>query len=294
MSDAVTKQIFKISYDTSKTKDHTIDAELLGNAILNTSNVLKHADKVLNGEDSSLGLDVKANSEGSFVIEFVTWLNSGGINPLSVLGFASGAVGFKTVMQVLNDIRSRPVRARIDMGNGVSKLILADGEEIEADSRVAALVIDRALRKDLEKVVKDPLEGTQQARLIFKDELDNEVTSYDDGDFENFTAPSRAVIEEVKEVVEDKEVRFVKVNFYGASGWSAELPDGEKIAVKMKDGRFLSRIEENKKLSKGDLFVVSLKTTTKFKSGTAPSVQREILEVKRHRAAKDAKMIDDE
>ena len=85
-----TKQVFKISYDTDETIDHTIDAEHLGQAIISTAKALKNADKIINGESSELELDVQAHSEGSFVVEFVTFINSVGINPLTVLGFVTG------------------------------------------------------------------------------------------------------------------------------------------------------------------------------------------------------------
>ncbi|WP_105198976.1 hypothetical protein [Pseudoalteromonas sp. T1lg10] len=287
------KQIFKISYDTTATKDHTIDAELLGNAIMKTATVLKHTDKVLNGEESTLDLEVKANSEGSFVIEFVTWFNQSGVNPLSLLGFASSAFGVKTVMDVLGEIKSRPVKTYIDMGKGITKLILNDGTEVEADTKVARLVIDRTFRKELETVIKAPLEGADNAKLIFKDENDTEISEFSEEQVENFKTPARAVVEEVKEEIANTEVRFVKVNFYGETGWSAQLANGDTVAVKMKDEHFLARIDENKQLSKGDLFVVKLKTTTTFKSGSNPAINREIISVERHRAAKDEKLIPD-
>ncbi|TMO44718.1 MULTISPECIES: hypothetical protein [unclassified Pseudoalteromonas] len=292
MNDKI-KQVFKISYDTSETKDHTIDAELLGNAIVNTASVLKHADKVINGDDSSIDLDVRANNQGSFVIEFVTWLNSTGINPLSLLGFSAAPLGVKTLLEVLGEIQSRPVASRIDLGNGTSKIILKDGSEVEADSNVARLIVDRTFRKDLEKVIKAPLDGASNAKLVIRDEKDDEVSLYEEEQVKDFKTPSREIIEEIKEETESKEVRFVKVNFSGSTGWTAELTSGEVISVKMKDESFLSLIEENKRVSKGDLFVVKLKTTTKFKTGTSPSITREVIKVERHRVAKVNKLVPD-
>tara|TARA_B100001059_G_scaffold219402_1_gene240448 strand:+ start:2728 stop:3618 length:891 start_codon:yes stop_codon:yes gene_type:complete len=292
MNDKI-KQIFKISYDTTETADHTIDAVLLGNAIINTANVLKHTDKMLNGEDSTIDLEVQANSEGSFVIEFVTWLNGSGVNPLTLLGFAAVPIGIKSLMDVLGEINSRPVKACVDMGTGISRLVFKDGSEIKADSNIARLVVDRTFRKDLEKVVKAPLEGAKDGKLIFKDANDVQVSSFVEKQVNDFKTPTREVVEEVKEEITNTELRFVKVNFSGSNGWTAQLTNGDNISVKMKDDTFLTRIDENKRVSKGDLFVVKLKTTTIFKTGANPSVSREVIKVERHRAAKEDKLIPD-
>jgi len=227
------------------------------------------------------------------VIEFVTWLNSTGINPLSLLGFSAAPLGVKTLLEVLGEIQSRPVASRIDLGNGTSKIILKDGSEVEADSNVARLIVDRTFRKDLEKVIKAPLDGASNAKLVIRDEKDDEVSLYEEEQVKDFKTPSREIIEEIKEETESKEVRFVKVNFSGSTGWTAELTSGEVISVKMKDESFLSLIEENKRVSKGDLFVVKLKTTTKFKTGTSPSITREVIKVERHRVAKVNKLVPD-
>lgn len=287
------KQIFKISYDTTETADHTIDAVLLGNAIVNTANVLKHTDKMLNGEDSTIDLEVKANSEGSFVIEFVTWLNESGVNPLALLGFAAGPIGVKSLMAVLGEVNARPVKAIVDIGKGISKLVLKDGSEIEADSNIARLVVDRTFRKDLENVVKAPLEGAKDGKLIFKDATDTQVSLFIEEQVNDFKAPARELVEEVKEEIANIELRFVKVNFNGSTGWTAQLTNGDEISVKMKDDSFLARIDENKRVSKGDLFVVRLKTITTFKTGLSPKTTREVVRVERHRAAKEDKLIPD-
>ena len=57
-----TKYVFQISYDTLETANHTIDAEKLGEAIVSMSKVLKNANKVINGEESELSLEVEAHT----------------------------------------------------------------------------------------------------------------------------------------------------------------------------------------------------------------------------------------
>ena len=290
-----TKYVFEISYDTSETKDHTIDAEKLGAAIISTSKALKNADKALNGESSDLDLDVKAHSEGSFVVEFVTYLNAAGINPLTLLGFAGGAtVASATVLGAISQIKSRTIKLTEKTGSGKTKLHFSDDESLELDDDVAKLVLNRELRKDLDTVIKAPLEGTTDAKFKITDQDGNELV-YGSDDVKNFKTPAKTVVDEVTESEETKDIRFVKINFEGSSGWQVRLPDGDVLTVKMSDDRFLTRIKGNEQnFVKDDLFSVVIKTTKKHRTGNSPIYNSEITKVVRHRVRPEAKIIKDD
>ena len=68
---------FKLKFETPE-KDgqptHQIDAETLGHSLTELSGLLRNSIKTLKGESATAELDVKANSEGSFVVEFVRLL----------------------------------------------------------------------------------------------------------------------------------------------------------------------------------------------------------------------------
>lgn len=289
-----TKHIFEISYDTSETIDHTIDAEKLGAAIISTSKALKKADKLLNGDNSSLELEVKAHAEGSFVVEFVTYLNSLGINPLSIMGFSGGALTTATVLGAIKKINSRTVKLTQKSQDGKTKLVFSNDEELELSDEIASLVLNRDLRKDLDTVIKAPLAGTENAKFILKDETGNTVT-LDDVEVETFKTPSKVVIDEITESEATKDVRFVKINFDGPGGWQVRLPDNELLTVKMLDEKFLMRIKGNSQnFVKDDLFSVAIKTIKKHRFGNSPIYNSEIVRVLRHRVRPEAKLIKDD
>lgn len=288
-----TKYVFEISYDTSETKDHTIDAEKLGAAIISTSKALKNADKSLNGEESELELDVKAHSEGSFVVEFVTYLNATGINPLTLLGFAGGATASVTVLGAIAEIKSRTIKLTEKTKSGKTKLYFNDDESLELDDNVAKLVLNRELRKDLDTVIKAPLEGTTDAKFKITDEDGNELI-YESDDVQNFKTPTKTVVDEVTETEEAKDIRFVKINFEGSSGWQVRLPDGDVVTAKMSDEGFLARIKGNEQnFVKDDLFSAIIKTTKKHRTGNSPIYSKEIKRILRHRTRPEAKIIKD-
>lgn len=294
MDNNKTRFVFEISYDTSETKDHTIDAEKLGAAIISTSKALKNADKSLNGESSELGLDVKAHSEGSFVVEFVTYLNATGINPLTLLGFAGGATATSmTVLGAISKIKSRTIKLTEKTSSGKTKLYFSDKDSIELDDNVAKLVLNRDLRKDLDTLIKAPLDGTTEAKFKITDQ-DGNVVTFENEEVKSFKTPDRTIVDEITETEETKDVRFVKINFESSSGWQIRFPDGEISTVKMSDERFLTRIKGNEQnFVKDDLFSVIIKTTKKHRTGNNPIYNKEIKRVVRHRTRPEAKIIKD-
>lgn len=279
-----TKHVFQISYDTDETADHTIDAEKLGLAIVSTSKALKNADKMINGETSELDLDVKAHSEGSFIVEFVTYVNSAGINPLSVLGFVADSAIPVTVFGAIHEIASRKIKLVEKIRNGKAKLIFSDKTEMELPEHVADLVASKTFREEIETIIKAPLEGAKNAKFIVKDENDNEIFTVSEDEATSFKTLPVNIVDEVNEFHETKNVRFIKVNFEGPGGWQVRFSNDETSSVSMKDGAFLERINKNKEnFSKGDLFVVKLKITKTHRHGTTPRYKREVVEVIRNR-----------
>lgn len=105
------KQVFKLSYDMKETAEHTIDAEMLGHAILSMTSTMKTANKLLNGDNSDLQVQIRAHQEGSFVVEFVTWLNNGGADVLQILGITTAAsvAGTKTVLGAMEELKGRKI-----------------------------------------------------------------------------------------------------------------------------------------------------------------------------------------
>ena len=287
-----TKHVFQLSYDTKETEGHTIDAEKLGDAIVSTAKALKNADKILNGEYSDLDIEVKAHSEGSFVVEFVTYLNSNGVNPLSVLGFIASTAIPVTVIGAIQQIKSRKIKLVEKVAGDKSKIVFNDDSEYELPTQVAELVINRTFRQDVEKIIKAPIAGCENARFIVKNENDEDVLTLNLEDSESFTAIPVNIVDEVTEQNETINIRFTRVNFEGTSGWKIKHKEDEPYSATMKDEAFLERINKNKEnFSKGDLFAVKLKTTKTHRHGTSPRYKREVIEVLRNRTEGGRKLM---
>ncbi len=276
------KQVFKISYDMPETAEHTIDAELLGTAILSMARALRHSDKILNGESSNIQVDVRAQEEGSFVIEFVTWLNEGGANVLSTLGLAGlGATGITgTVFGVLNEIKDKKIVARVRKPGKKVELELADGSIVECSSDVANIVTDLHVRKELDQIVKSPIAGKDQAKFIVKDELDAPITEIDSDEARYYKSLSAKTLEEVEEETKQMTIHFSQVNFDGAAGWKAKLANGNVVTVRMRDEAFRDRVNNGyEEFSKTKPCIVKLTTVERTKANGSSSVSYYIDEV---------------
>ncbi|ENP8372329.1 hypothetical protein ACPP0W_001472 [Vibrio alginolyticus] len=276
------KQVFKISYDMPETAEHTIDAELLGTAILSMARALRHSDKILNGESSNIQVDVRAQEEGSFVIEFVTWLNEGGANVLSTLGLAGlGATGITgTVFGVLNEIKDKKIVARVRKPGKKVELELADGSIVECSSDVANIVTDLHVRKELDQIVKSPIAGKDQAKFIVKDELDVPITEIDSDEARYYKSLSAKTLEEVEEETKQMTIHFSQVNFDGAAGWKAKLANGNVVTVRMRDEAFRDRVNNGyEEFSKTKPCIVKLTTVERTKANGSSSVSYYIDEV---------------
>lgn len=284
---------FKISYDIDKTSDHTIDAELLGESIVSTARLIKNTNKILNGEDAELNIDIKAPAEGSLVVEFVTLLSSAGINPLTTLGFVAGSVsGAATVLGALQELKSRKITLVEEEEDNEVKLKLSDNSTLNLPSEIAKITLNKGVRKNLEKIINDPIHGAHSGSVIFKNENDKSVVNIPVNQVSYYKKQSKSVVDEVDDIDEDKEVRFVKVNFDGVTGWQVKLPDNSVVSVRMSDEDFIERVNQSRqKFSKEDLFSVRLKTVVTKRHGTKPSYKREITRVKRHRKNEEDKII---
>lgn len=292
MTNTKTKHVFQFSYDTKETEGHTIDAEKLGAAIMGTSRALKNADKILNGESSTLDIDVKAHSEGSFVVEFVTYINNAGINPLSALGFIAASTPAITVLGAINQLKSRKIKLVQSADEVTSTITLSDDSTMEVPSNIAEILVNKNVRDNIDAIIKSPLDNATDAKFIIKDEDGEETFVVSDDESSNFKTVSANVVDEIKESEEITNVYFTKINFEGSKSWQIRLPDESLVSITMKDDNFTGRINaSNQKFTKNDMFEVKLKTITKHRHGTSPTYKREITQVIRHRVSTEDKII---
>tara|TARA_B100001063_G_C16652978_1_gene496939 strand:+ start:87 stop:935 length:849 start_codon:yes stop_codon:yes gene_type:complete len=260
---------FKLKFETPE-KDgqptHQIDAETLGHSLTELSGLLRNSIKTLKGESATAELDVKANSEGSFVVEFVAFLSAGGIEVLKTLGITTSAAATAggTIFSLLKQIGNRKVVKKITNDDETVSLILDDDEKVDCTEEVVRLMESYSVRKSIENVVSKPVNSGKATGISFLDDNEKITTTLNKKELESFRAPAKKNFTEEKESIERVDVIFEVVDFTKASGWKIKI-DEQLTSVKINDKAFLERVGASKKeFKKGQKFNVDLKTTQKI------------------------------
>ena len=260
---------FKLKFETPE-KDgqptHQIDAETLGHSLTELSGLLRNSIKTLKGESATAELDVKANSEGSFVVEFVAFLSAGGIEVLKTLGITTSAAATAggTIFSLLKQIGNRKVVKKITNDDETVSLILDDDEKVDCTEEVVRLMESYSVRKSIENVVSKPVNSGKATGISFLDDNEKITTTLNKEELESFRAPAKKTFTEEKESIERVDVIFEVVDFTKASGWKIKI-DEQLTPVKINDKAFLERVgASKKKFKKGQKFNVDLKTTQKI------------------------------
>ncbi len=286
---------FSISYDadSSSFTDHSIDALQLAESIQSVAEMINQADKLLNGDDSTVKVMVTAPAkEGSLCIDFETILQTAqSVDIIKELGFyAIGTAGFAgSALSVIQRLKKKKVielEENTDTDEAV--ITVSGGDSINCTSTVAKLVTDPLIRQAINTLIQKPLEGKESPKFkIIND--DNEVV-FNEAETETFTPLQARTL--VKSATETKEsnISFTQVNFQGTSGWKM-MYHGEKVSVKMEDEAFLIKVRDSQaKFSKDDLFVVKL-DITRTESPRGNTTRYSISKVIRHRAAEANKIV---
>lgn len=288
---------FKLSYDGDLTKNHTMNAEALGQSIISMAALITQADKLLNGEQSEAKIDVKAPNAGSYEIEFVAWLSSGGIDILKTLGVsAMSATAFSaSLLSILKQLRNRKIANIVINKDEPEKsyVQLEDNEQVPCTPEIAKLVQSHVVRTQVDNIFRKPVLKDPTAKVKLGLSLDNEdmtqVITYEDTTL--LKAPPKKSLQEETITTEIKNVFFVQINLESSKGWKAKIQGNKEFSVKMDDKAFIDRVNLKKDFPvKGELFEVELEITVAH-TDNKESTSYRITEVRRHRTTDEGKKI---
>lgn len=286
------KFVFKLSYDSNSTADHTIDASILGTSLINMSELIKESTKVLNGEGAEARVEVQAHEPGSFIVEFVAWLDAGGIEALRALGLvtSTSTVTAATVFSALKALRNRKQAEKRIKGD-ITEITFDDGETVQIPSTVDKLVSNFSIRKHLSEIVKKASDSEEGATVRLLDDNNQVVEEVDPDEVVYFKAPSRKLMAEEIITEETKNVVFTVVALESKTGWKIRLPDGDEVSARMNDEAFIERINNRERqFIKGDMFEIKLKTVERIVDGKVGTT-RYIEKVVRHRVDESRKVL---
>lgn len=293
----VIEHIFTLSYDGESTKGHTISADVLGQSLISMASLITQADKILNGEQAQPRVDVKANKEGSFAVEFIAWLSAGGIDVLGTIGVsAGGATAFgSSLLATLKTLKNRNIAHVVINKDDPSKshIVLDDHDQVPCTLEIAKLIQSHVVRTEVDNIFRKPILKDPTAAVKVISDLggasQTQLVTHDDAIL--LKAPPKKSLQEEIISTEIKNVFFVQVNLESRNGWKAKIQENEEFSVKMDDINFIDRINLKKDFPvKGELFEVELETIIRSLDGKERTSYR-ITKVRRHRTTNADKKV---
>ncbi|WP_281761832.1 hypothetical protein [Pseudodesulfovibrio nedwellii] len=267
---------FSIFYDGEALRGSRMEVRELAPALLAVSELLERANTVLNGDELTVRVSIKAFEAGCFGISFevvqsfanqvATFFKPGtgtreALEILGLLGIAPAGV-CTGLFWLLNKAKGRKATRIKSQPNNTAEITFDQNGQIEkiiVNGDVAALFANTSVRKAVDKVV-EPLR-TEGIDSLYLENQEARTPLAEKQTTEYFTPPDFEPV--LLNEDEQPQVRFfsiVSLSFKEDNKW--RLTDGSTpINVKITDKKFLQDVNENRiNFAKGDTLKVNLKT----------------------------------
>lgn len=281
------KAVFRISYDGAALRDHSMDVRDLAPALLSFGQLVERANVLLNGDKTSVRLNVRALSSGSFGIDLelaqslytqATQLLTGDfvVSALNLKDLLIGGGGLWFLYKFLRGKKPDKVER---VGDSHVRLVLG-GEQHVFPLELLKLYQDMAVRKAVEDVVR-PLEREGIEQFVVRDESGILVDTTKEERVYFASQPEK--LEDV--LLSDREYEgvfaIIAPVFKDDNKW--RLSDGiTTLNVAIADKAFLERVDQRREsFFKGDLLRCKIRTR-QWQTEDGLRTEHEVLTVIEH------------
>jgi hypothetical protein len=281
-----------ISYDGESLKNHSMDVKELAPALLSMGKLLDETNRLVNGAETSIKVQVKAHEPGSFeiVLELTQSLTSqltklfSSENIKTATEIRNLIFGGETVTAgiclywLIRKLKGKQPEKIEDLKNGQIRIEI-DNEKFEIPIYLMRMYQERNIRKSVEDTLA-PLQDPGIEKFEVKQKKKT-VQSINKEELDIFKAP-QAEDELLVESEHEAAYSIVSLAFKDDNKW--RLHDGNSsISVLIKDEVFLSKVDKSRiSFSKGDILMCRVKKT-QWQTETGLKTEYEVIEVKEHR-----------
>ncbi len=268
---------FRLKFDGPALQDHEIDVADLAPALIALGQMVKAANRVVNGESLDVTVRVRTVGDGSFWVElsvraqnayaavrdFLVGSDVDAVLKLiTIIGLSSTAVGVagKGAVAVIRQIRGRKPR-RLERHGGLVLIEFDDAEQIEVEEATARVAFDPEFRAALERVAVEPLSRPGIDTIVLEgDGVEERITQETAA---SFLAPP-LVEDGLFETRHTKVFSIIDLSFKPGKKWRLSDGHGRATLVDVEDAAFTGRIENSEiAFAKGDILVCDVRETAR-------------------------------
>ena len=286
-------------FDGPALADGSMNVRDLAPAMMAVGSFFEAANRITNGERTSVSVNVRATSAGSFQVFFEVVQNLEAVdvlradigdflttaNALKALLIGGGGLA-SGIFALIKWLRGR--KPQLTKINESLYTFSVDGETYEVPMELLRLYQDAAVRRNIQDMVR-PVKESGIDRFMLRDagQTIQEVTK---SEVEAFDVP------EYQDLLLDEERRhafsIVSLAFKENNKW--RLTDGQNtFSVSMRDDAFQRRVDNNDiAFAKGDVLVCDLRTI-QWQVEDGVKSEYEVIKVVTHRPARQLSFFDE-
>lgn len=289
---------FRIKFDGPALREHEIDVADLAPALVALGQMVKAANRVVNGDGLDVSVKVRTVGDGSFWVELTVRAQSAYaavrdflVGPdvdailklITIIGLSAAGAGIagQSALAVIRQIRGRRPK-RLERHGGIVRIEFDDDTQIDVEEATARVAFDPEFRTALERVAVEPLNRPGIDAIVLEgDGIEERITQATAG---SFLAPP-ITGDSLIETRHTKVFSIIDLSFKPGKKWRLSDGHGRATLVDVEDASFISRIENSEiAFAKGDILVCDVRETARQ---TAKGLKAEyaIVRVIEHRAA---------
>lgn len=261
---------FSVRYYGTAINDGKMPVRELASSLIALSDSFKDIQQIINPNEKTVSLDIKATEEGSFIVDLI--LANGAdvfsktIDMLSgkeSTAFANLVVYIETfggAMALLKPLHKEKVQEKKTLPDGYVKLTLTDGTVIETHSNSLRAYQNVEFRNNLKNVV-EPLEKDGIDGMEINSKHNNKIIVKKE-DLENFDIPTPED-KQLESTISEDYLQIINVAFEHGK-W--KFSDGtNQFFANIEDADFIKTVMENKtQFGSTDVLKVKLRTNRRF------------------------------
>lgn len=281
---------FDLEYDGPALAAHEMDVRALAPALISAADLLQELNRTLYPANPDITVNVRAHSEGSFVVELKMVLEEiegvlisdpavATVQLMALLGFVGGIITFLAKRR-----RNRIVSQSPPDAAGMVTVTFADGTSLQIPAEVLRASDSLKIRRDVAELTRPLRENAGiETVTIRREEIEIVKANREDAHVLADEASDLGDAEVLSSSQRDVHLTILNAAFQPGNKWRF-TEGGSPFFATILDAAFNARIEEGEPFAKDDRLRVRLRET-QYEDDSGLHIETDIIEVFEHTRA---------